>query len=167
MYPKVLCARCCGLGAGWAPWHVIAQSGPGDYAYMWGAGTRGWWETCRGAWWPAGQCRSAVCCVLGECWGWWCGRLRAGLRTLGGEGQRGECWDQIHQLDRGGWRQKHEEDISWKPFSHYQDFPESKVHGANMGPSWGRQDPSGPHVGHMKLAIWELVGKIYSVTQDH
>ena len=33
-------------------------------------------------------------------------------------------------------------------------FPDSKVHGANMGPIWGRQDPGGPHVGSMNLAIW-------------
>ena len=32
--------------------------------------------------------------------------------------------------------------------------PDSKVHGANMGPIWGRQDPGGPHVGPMNLAIW-------------
>ena len=32
--------------------------------------------------------------------------------------------------------------------------PDSKVHGANMGPIWGRQGPGGPHVGPMKLAIW-------------
>ena len=35
--------------------------------------------------------------------------------------------------------------------------PDSKVHGANMGPTWGRQDPGGPHVGHMNLAIWETL----------
>ena len=23
--------------------------------------------------------------------------------------------------------------------------PDSKVHGTNMGPIWGRQDPGGPH----------------------
>ena len=23
-----------------------------------------------------------------------------------------------------------------------------------MGPSWGRQDPGGPHVGHIKFVIW-------------
>ena len=23
-----------------------------------------------------------------------------------------------------------------------------------MGPTWGRQDPGGPHVGHVNLAIW-------------
>ena len=33
---------------------------------------------------------------------------------------------------------------------------DSKVHGASMGPTWGRQDPGGPHVGHMKLAIWDV-----------
>ena len=30
-----------------------------------------------------------------------------------------------------------------------------------MGPTWGpsgaRQDPDGPHVGHMNLAIWEII----------
>ena len=31
--------------------------------------------------------------------------------------------------------------------------PDSKVHGANMGPIWGRQDPGGPHIGPMNLAI--------------
>ena len=36
---------------------------------------------------------------------------------------------------------------SWR---HYR----SKVHGAIMGPIWGRQDPSGPHVGPMNFAIW-------------
>ena len=34
--------------------------------------------------------------------------------------------------------------------------PDSKVHGANMGPIWGRQDPGGPHVGPMNFAIWVL-----------
>ena len=24
-----------------------------------------------------------------------------------------------------------------------------------MGPTWGRQDPGGPHVGPMNLAIWD------------
>ena len=31
---------------------------------------------------------------------------------------------------------------------------DSKVHGANMGPIWGRQDPGGPHVGPMNFVIW-------------
>ena len=33
-------------------------------------------------------------------------------------------------------------------------YPDSKVHGANMEPIWGRQDPGGPHVGPMNLVIW-------------
>ena len=33
--------------------------------------------------------------------------------------------------------------------------PDSKVHGANVGHIWDRQDPGGPHVGPMNLAIWE------------
>ena len=36
----------------------------------------------------------------------------------------------------------------------HQHYPDSKVHGPNMGPHWGRQDPSGPHVGPMNFAIW-------------
>ena len=33
-------------------------------------------------------------------------------------------------------------------------FPaDSKIRGANVGPTWGRQDPGGPHVGHNNLAI--------------
>ena len=34
--------------------------------------------------------------------------------------------------------------------------PNSKVHGSNMGPIWGRQDPGGPHVGPMNFAIWDI-----------
>ena len=37
------------------------------------------------------------------------------------------------------------------------DNPDSKVHGANMGPIWDRQDPGGPHVGPMNFAIWEAI----------
>ena len=33
-------------------------------------------------------------------------------------------------------------------------YPDSKVHGVNMGPIWGRQDPGGPHVGPVNFAIW-------------
>ena len=37
----------------------------------------------------------------------------------------------------------------------YFIIPDSKIHGANVGPTWGRQDPGGPHDGHMNLAIWD------------
>ena len=36
--------------------------------------------------------------------------------------------------------------------------PDSKDHGANMGPIWGRQDPGGPYVGPMNCAIWAAHG---------
>ena len=42
----------------------------------------------------------------------------------------------------------------WYPFIWIQN-PDSKVHGVNMEPIWGRQDPGGPHVGPMNFAIWE------------
>ena len=36
-------------------------------------------------------------------------------------------------------------------------FPDSKVHGAKMGPIWGRKDPGGPHAVTMNFAIWVVV----------
>ena len=47
----------------------------------------------------------------------------------------------------------------------WYDSPDSKVHGANMGPIWGRQDPGGPHVGHINFVIWVcfLVYKLYEL----
>ena len=41
---------------------------------------------------------------------------------------------------------------------HRDDFPDIKVHGANKGPIWGRQDPGGPHVGPKNIAIWVYSG---------
>ena len=35
--------------------------------------------------------------------------------------------------------------------------PDSKVHGANMGPTWVLLAPDGPHVGPMNLAIMEYI----------
>ena len=40
-------------------------------------------------------------------------------------------------------------------WQYQQNSPDRKIHGANMGPIWGRQDPGGPHVGPMNFAIWE------------
>ena len=58
-------------------------------------------------------------------------------------------------------------------YSTVQNNPDSKVHGANMGHIWGRQDPGGPHVGPMNFAIWKdilhrpLIGeRIYGLVQD-
>ena len=38
----------------------------------------------------------------------------------------------------------------------FRAYPDSRVHGASMGPTWGRQDPGGLHVGPMNFAIWVL-----------
>ena len=47
-------------------------------------------------------------------------------------------------------------------------FPDSKVHGANMGLIWGRQAPGGPHVGPMNFAIWVVYAlKQYDNTKDN
>ena len=36
-------------------------------------------------------------------------------------------------------------------------IPDSKVNGAYMGPTWGRQDPGGSHVGPLNLAIRDVI----------
>ena len=41
-------------------------------------------------------------------------------------------------------------------------IPDSKVHGANMGPILGRQDPGRPHVGPMNFAIWDMLSVYFS-----
>ena len=43
--------------------------------------------------------------------------------------------------------------ILWALYQRYNSNPQRKVHGANMGPIWGRQDPGGPHVGPMNIVI--------------
>ena len=42
--------------------------------------------------------------------------------------------------------------------------PDSKVHGANMGPTWVLSAPDGPHVGPMNLAIREVSTMIIHVS---
>ena len=39
----------------------------------------------------------------------------------------------------------------------FKRIPDGKIHGANMGPIWGRRDPGGPHVGPMNLAFWDNI----------
>ena len=40
------------------------------------------------------------------------------------------------------------------PNAHRVTHPDSKVHGANIGPIWGRQDPGRSHAGPVNFAIW-------------
>ena len=42
----------------------------------------------------------------------------------------------------------------------YVVTPDSKVHGANMGPTWVLSAPGGSHVGLMDPAIWEAIAKL-------
>ena len=39
----------------------------------------------------------------------------------------------------------------------YFVIPDSKIHEANVGPTWGRQDQGGPNVGHMNITIWDVM----------
>ena len=40
---------------------------------------------------------------------------------------------------------------------HQKTYSDNKIHGANKGPIWGRQDPGGPNVGPMNFAIWVAI----------
>ena len=42
--------------------------------------------------------------------------------------------------------------------------PDSKFHGANMGPIGGRQDPGGPHVYPMSFAVWEIASRVTKIS---
>ena len=55
------------------------------------------------------------------------------------------------------------------PFTdvYMHSLPESKVHGANMGPIWGRQDPGGLHLGSMNFAIWAGLKVLYTLIATH
>ena len=50
--------------------------------------------------------------------------------------------------------------------SHDNALQDSKVHGANMGPIWGRQDLGGPHVGPMNFAIWAMYSSVQAYYKD-
>ena len=45
------------------------------------------------------------------------------------------------------------EEMGWIYDTPYT-YPDSKVHVANMWPTWERQDTGWTHVGHVNLAIW-------------
>ena len=49
------------------------------------------------------------------------------------------------------------EDQDWDLENCIFSFPDSKVHGAHIGPIWDRQDPGGPHVGPMNFVIWVTI----------
>ena len=52
--------------------------------------------------------------------------------------------------------------------SHNQiDNPDSKVHGANIGPTWILSAPDGPHVGPVNLATWEIIYIVSVIMVNH
>ena len=51
------------------------------------------------------------------------------------------------------WSVVREKNILLLPSYSIYPLPDSKVHGANMGPTWVLSAPSGPHVGPRNLAI--------------
>ena len=60
----------------------------------------------------------------------------------------------------------------WRFHRSAQDiYPDSKVHGANMGSTWVLSAPDGPHVGPMNLAIRVsltcVLKKLYSISQPN
>ena len=60
-------------------------------------------------------------------------------------------WKQIFDAILPFWNTEWTISLTLPPVSAY---PDSKVHRANMGPTWGQRDPGGPHMGHSNLAIW-------------
>ena len=57
-----------------------------------------------------------------------------------------------------------------KQYQRIDNYPDSKVHGVNMGPTWNLWAPDGPHVGPMNLAIKVLTTtmfrRIWLLTRD-
>ena len=51
----------------------------------------------------------------------------------------------IDQVQHGCGREQYSQSTS------HEIYPDSKVHGANIGPTWGRQDPGGSSVGPMNF----------------
>ena len=58
-------------------------------------------------------------------------------------------------MKRGRCQDNEQSTLVKSEFRENDIIPNSKFHGANMGPIWGRQDPGGPHVGPMNFAIWD------------
>ena len=74
-------------------------------------------------------------------------------------------WIQM-SLSPSGWlRQERDNDIDYSVWEDLQEIPDSKVHGAIMGPIWGRQDPGGPHVDPMNFVIWDITDTVWGKKQ--
>ena len=49
----------------------------------------------------------------------------------------------------------------------WQDHPDSKVHGADMGPIWDQQDSGRPNVGPVNFAIWSCLFYTINIMPPH
>ena len=93
-----------------------------------------------------------------QSWGWW---FEMQYRLLWCHFNESPWWWIIYKLDNCLVYVSHSGYCSIV-FMHFiwmrlvKFYPDSIVHGANMGPIWGRQDPGGPHVGPMNFAIWVI-----------
>ena len=76
------------------------------------------------------------------------------------------CWRRIILEPPGIWKiikficlyPQEQHAFNTHDYGRYRNLPDSKVHGANMGPIWGRHDPGGPHVGPMLAPCTLLSG---------
>ena len=86
-----------------------------------------------------------------------CGKYVAGGDWLIAANFTGRTYVSISETVRWSW---------WLLYHHWRFWRllDSIVHGANMGPIWGRQDPGGHHVGPMNLAIWAVT--IFDILSD-
>ena len=66
-------------------------------------------------------------------------------------------WNKLKCVDKVGLNQTSTERNTVHTASEMLSILDSKVHGANMGPIWGRQEPGEPHVGPMNFAIWGIL----------
>ena len=90
-----------------------------------------------------------------QSWGWWFETLSHPL------------WCHCNVCSQ--WRAQYPhctQSISWLMMTKYQEEsghqnPDSMVHGANMGPIWGRQDRGEPHVGPRNFALWASMALTY------
>ena len=71
--------------------------------------------------------------------------FRTFLKLVALEGQSVDSWSRDSILSLSGMASRSHDTYA---------VPDNKVHGANMGPIWGRQDPGGPHGGPMNFVIW-------------
>ena len=122
----------------------------------------GWWfETPWRSLWPH-------CNVPFDAVGIWCHEDVCGLQSIFDEKRFGcliyvtdeHYFNRISKLEKRGnldVRRTNSQNRADIRLRITVKFPDGKVHGDNMGPIWGRQDPGGPHDGPMNFAIWELL----------